>query len=108
MPYDPQMLKGVLAPLLLLLLDGQEDYGWSVVTRLQQAGFTDLNEGTVYPALTRLEKTGLLTSTLRLSSSGPARKYYLTTPKGRDEHQRLLAAWADLVHAVDTIIKETR
>ena len=108
MPYYPQMLKGVLTPLLLLLLDGQEDYGWSVVTRLQEAGFTDLNEGTVYPALTRLEKTGLLTSTLRPSSSGPARKYYLTTPKGRDEHERLLAAWADLVRAVDTILEENR
>jgi len=108
MPYDPQMLKGVLTPLLLILLDGREDYGWSVVSRLQQAGFTELNEGTVYPALTRLEKTGLLTSTLRPSTSGPARKYYLTTPKGREEHQRLVLAWRDLVHVVDTVIKENR
>ncbi len=108
MTHDPQMLKGILAPLLLLLLDTREDYGYSVVTRLQGAGFTELNEGTVYPALTRLEKAGFLTSSLRPSASGPARKYYSTTPAGRAEHPRLLAAWADLAGAVDTVIKENR
>lgn len=106
MGYDPQMLKGILAPLLLLLLDRREDYGYAVVTRLHKAGFTDLNEGTVYPALTRLEKTGFLSSTLRPSTSGPARKYYATTDAGRDEYRRLLAAWDELSAAVDTVVKE--
>lgn len=108
MTYDPQMLKGILAPLLLLLLDGHEDYGYSVVTRLQAAGFAELTEGTVYPALTRLEKAGFLTSSLRPSASGPARKYYSTTDSGRTEHQRLLAAWTELTQAVDNVVKETR
>lgn len=106
MTYDPQMLKGILAPMLLLLLDAKEDYGYSVVTRLQAAGFSELNEGTVYPALTRLEKAGFLSSSLVPSSSGPARKYYATTAQGRAEHVRLLSAWDELVGAVATVVKE--
>ena len=106
MPHDPQMLKGVLSPLLLLLLDRRTDYGYSVVTRLQDAGFDDLNESTVYPALTRMEKAGFLGSELRASTSGPARKYYATTEQGRAECQRMLSAWDDLTHAVQNILKE--
>lgn len=106
MAHDPQMLKGVLSPLLLLLLDRQENYGYAVVTQLHAAGFEELNEGTVYPALTRLEKTGLLASTLRPSSSGPARKYYATTQAGRAEYRRLLESWAELSNAVNAIVQE--
>lgn len=102
------MLKGVLTPLLLLLLDHQEDYGYAVVTRLRDAGFADLTEGTVYPALTRLERAGHLTATLRPSSSGPARKYYATTAAGRAEAARLLTAWDALAAAVATIRSEDR
>lgn len=108
MEHDPQMLKGVLAPLLLLLLDRRTDYGYSVVTRLHEAGFDELGEATVYPALTRLEKAGLLDSELRPSTSGPARKYYTTTPAGRAEHVRLLGAWRQLATAVETVIEEER
>ena len=53
MSHDAQMLKGVLSLLLLSLLGQAEGYGYSIVTRLKAAGFEDLAEGTVYPALTR-------------------------------------------------------
>lgn len=108
MEHDPQMLKGVLGPLLLLLLDRRTDYGYSVVTRLQGAGLEDLNESTVYPALTRLEKAGFLDSQLRPSSSGPARKYYSTTAAGRKECRRLLGAWQELTVAVANLVEEDR
>lgn len=106
MDHDPQMLKGVLAPLLLHLLDRRTDYGYSIVTRLQEAGLDGLNESTVYPALTRLERTGMLTSELRPSAHGPARKYYSTTDLGRRECQRLLGSWRDLAAAVTTIMED--
>ena len=107
MTRDPQMLKGVLALLLLQLVSDEDAYGYRIVTRLQDAGFADLSEGTVYPALTRLEAAGHLESYLVRSASGPARKYYRATDGGRAELTRRAAAWRELVTAVDVVTSST-
>lgn len=106
MPHDPQMLKGVLALLLLAILREGENYGYGIVTRLRESGFRDLSEGTVYPALTRLEAAGDLSSRLVKSASGPARKYYRTTDQGRAALARRRADWRDLSAAVAMVITE--
>jgi len=90
--------------LLLQIIDQAEDYGYSVVMRLQKLGFDNLAEGTEYPALTRLESKGLLSSRLDPSTSGPARKYYRTTPAGVDELERALTAWLTLSENVDNVM----
>ena len=105
--HDPQMLKGVLPLVLLRLLADEEDYGWSVVLRLRELGLAELTEGTVYPALTRLETRGLLGSRLVPSSSGPARKYYALTPAGSEELARGSAAWASLAATVHAVLSRT-
>ena len=105
--HDPQMLKGVLGLLLLSVLLDEPGYGYAIVTRLREAGFDDLAEGTVYPALTRLEAAGLLESHLERSSSGPARKYYRTTDAGLTELAARTRSWHALVTAVDTITTRT-
>ena len=105
--HDPQMLKGVLPLLLLRLVADEEDYGYSVVLRLQALGLDELTEGTVYPALTRLETRGLLGSRLVPSSSGPARKYYAITPAGAEELTRGAAAWTSLAATVHTVLSRT-
>lgn len=102
--HDPQMLKGVLSLLLLHLVAEREDYGYSLLLRLHQGGFAALGEGTVYPALSRLESNGLLDSRLVRSRSGPARKYYEITRGGTDALSRDLAAWRSLVETVDAVI----
>jgi PadR family transcriptional regulator PadR len=102
------MLKGVLGMLLLRLLAEREDYGYSVVVRLQGAGFGDLAEGTVYPALTRLEAQGLLDARLVRSSSGPARKYYRPTDAGLAELERAGKAWNELADAVGGVMSTGR
>src|ERR671917_543156 len=98
------MLKGVLGLLLLHLLAVQEDYGYALVVRLQEQGFADLSEGTVYPALTRLESQGLLEARLVRSASGPARKYYRTTDAGLAEMARAGDAWHELSAAVARVV----
>ncbi len=103
MDLDPQMLKGVLAMLLLRLLDHEESYGYAVVVRLREAGVADLAEGTVYPALTRLEAAGHLESRLVRSTAGPARKYYRTTPAGREALATRETSWQLLRDAVDRV-----
>jgi PadR family transcriptional regulator, regulatory protein PadR len=104
--HDPQMLKGVLSLLLLQLCTAQQDYGYSLVVRLQQLGFADLAEGTVYPALSRLESQGFLEARLVRSASGPARKYYGVTVSGAAELHRAHLAWASLVSSVSMVAQE--
>lgn len=106
MAHDPQMLKGVLSLLLLRLVGERDDYGYALVVRLREAGFTELTEGTVYPALTRLESAGLLGSRLVRSASGPARKYYFLTASGQAEAARALDAWTTLTANVDRVLKK--
>jgi PadR family transcriptional regulator PadR len=102
--HDPQLLKGVLSMVLLHLLAEKESYGYEVAQRLQAAGFADVLEGTVYPALTRLEREGRLATRLVPSPSGPARKYYRLTPAGLDALHAARAAWARHVTGVDAIL----
>lgn len=100
MNHDVQLLKGVLGMLLLRLLDQREDYGYAMVVRLRELGFYDVSEGSVYPALARMERHGLLTTRLVPSTAGPARKYYRLTPAGVQELERATRAWSDLVAMV--------
>ncbi len=102
--HDPQLLKGVLSMVLLHLLAEKESYGYEVAQRLQAAGFADVLEGTVYPALTRLEREGRLATRLVPSPSGPARKYYRLTPAGLDALHAASAAWARHVAGVEAVL----
>lgn len=90
--------------LLLHLLAEQESYGYEVAQRLQAAGFADVLEGTVYPALTRLEREGRLATRLVPSPSGPARKYYRLTPAGREALTNAGTLWARHVSAVEAVL----
>jgi PadR family transcriptional regulator PadR len=98
--HDPQLLKGVLSLLLLHLLAEQESYGYEVVQRLHLIGLTDMSAGTVYPALSRLEREGRLTARLVASDEGPARKYYRPTAAGRDALGEGTARWNALAVVV--------
>jgi len=102
--HDPQLLKGVLALLLLHLLAERESYGYEVVQRLQQAGFTDVLEGSVYPALARLERDGRVATRLVASPSGPARKYYRLTRNGWQALRMGGTAWARHTASVNAVL----
>jgi PadR family transcriptional regulator PadR len=99
-PHDPQLLKGVLSLLLLHLLAQRESYGYEVVQRLHSIGLTGILEGTVYPALTRLEREGRLTTRLVASNAGPARKYYLPTKAGYHTLAAGTSSWTALAEIV--------
>jgi PadR family transcriptional regulator, regulatory protein PadR len=95
-PHDPQLLKGVLSLLLLRLLGERESYGYEVVQRLQGLGLASINEGSVYPALARLEREGRLEARLIASTAGPARKYYRPTRDGVRALAEGTASWLAL------------
>jgi PadR family transcriptional regulator PadR len=103
--HDPQLLKGVLSLLLLELLAQRESYGYEVVQRLHTIGIGVL-EGTVYPALSRLEREGRLTTRLVASTSGPARKYYRPTKAGYAALADGTASWMTLAEIVTAQLSE--
>jgi PadR family transcriptional regulator PadR len=105
-PHDPQLLKGVLSLLLLELLAQRESYGYEVVQRLHAIGLVGVLEGTVYPALSRLEREGRLTTRLVASNSGPARKYYRPTAAGYAALAAGTASWTTLAEIVNAQLSQ--
>jgi PadR family transcriptional regulator len=105
---DSQLLKGVLGLVLLRLLAERESYGYELVGRVHEAGLADVPDGSIYPALTRLEREGQLESRLVPSSAGPARKYYRLSASGVEALAGGERAWRYLVGRVEPLFREGR
>ncbi len=90
----------ILAVLSQLLT---EQYGYSLKTALSEQGL-NMDEGTLYPLLRRLESQGLLTSAWRVEDSRP-RRYYSLSPEGRKVYAALSKQWRTLVRAMDGLLK---
>lgn len=101
---DSQLLKGVLGLVLLRLLAERESYGYELVGRVHEAGLADVPDGSIYPALGRLERDGHISSRLVASPSGPARKYYRPTESGRARLEEGEQAWRALVAIVEPLL----
>jgi PadR family transcriptional regulator, regulatory protein PadR len=96
-------LHGLLELCLLGLLAERRDYGLGLTNRLSEAGLGHVPGGTIYPALARLEATGMVSSAREPSTSGPPRKYFELTGAGRhalDEGRAEWRAFSRSMHAV--------
>jgi len=87
------MLKGTLEGCVLEIIDIEETYGYAITRRLNELGFADVVEGTVYTILLRLEKNRLVDVSKRPSEVGPPRKFYALNDAGRDELAAFWAKW---------------
>ncbi|WP_433522629.1 PadR family transcriptional regulator [Nocardia pseudovaccinii] len=87
------MLKGTLEGCVLEIIDTEETYGYAITRRLNELGFTDVIEGTIYAILLRLEKNGLVDVSKRSSEVGPPRKFYALNDAGRRELATFWAKW---------------
>lgn len=102
------MLKGILDGCILAIIKEKEVYGYELAETLEQYGFTSFSEGTIYPLLLRMEKEGLLTSTLRKSTAGPRRKYYSLSKKGLKELDEFVKRWVTLKENVNNVLKHQK
>lgn len=102
--HDPQLLKGVLGLILLRLLADRESYGYELATRVHGLGLVEVADGSIYPALTRLEREGHLVSRLVASTSGPARRYYRLSKSGRNALKAGARAWLSLAGVVTPLL----
>ena len=91
------MRTGSTAVMVLRLLAEQPMYGYQIVKELQTRsdGYFDLEQGTLYPALHRLEKDGLVQGKWEVVEDGPSRKYYHITEEGRLELEKSSQQWSD-------------
>lgn len=87
------------------IISTEETYGYEIVTKLQDFGFEDVKEGTIYPILVRLEKKGLISSVYKHSPLGPKRKYYFITSEGEKFIEEFIKIWNEVKESVDRIFK---
>ena len=106
--HDPQLLKGVLGLVLLALLEQHESYGYELVGRVHAAGLPGVPDGSVYPALGRLERERHVESRLVASSNGPARKYDRPTASGLALLRERAASWRALTGVVEPLLPRAR
>jgi PadR family transcriptional regulator PadR len=98
-----EMLKGTLEGCVLEIIGGEETYGYAITRRLNELGFADVVEGTVYTILQRLERNGLVQVAKRPSEQGPPRKFYALNEAGRDELARFWAKWDYVTTRIDKL-----
>jgi PadR family transcriptional regulator, regulatory protein PadR len=99
-----EVLKGHIEFLLLATIDRDPKHGYAIARSIRSAsgGAIDLAEGTVYPALYRLERAGFLASTTR-NVRGRRRRVYRLTRRGRGALGEERALWRMFTRAVDAV-----
>ncbi|HEV2618126.1 MAG TPA: PadR family transcriptional regulator [Candidatus Acidoferrales bacterium] len=102
-----EMLKGTLDMLILKIVALGPIHGYAISQRIQQISkeFFQVQQGSLYPALHRLENRGWLEAEWREASSGREAKFYKLTKKGRKQLEAEVLNWARLSDAVALILR---
>jgi transcriptional regulator len=103
---EQTLLHGTLDALVLKTLSGGPRHGYGIARYLEEAtaGAVAIEEGSLYPALYRLEKRRLLEATWGPSETGRRAKFYRLTREGRAELARETKAWAEFSAAVSRVL----
>ena len=110
MANDPDLLRSALEPIVLELIGGGASYGYEIARAIHQRSEGELlaQEGTLYPALHRLEQRGYLRSQWRASPEGRKRKHYYLTAEGRRYLEKLRDQWTAFSRVVSRILGTAR
>jgi PadR family transcriptional regulator, regulatory protein PadR len=100
-----ELRRGILA-LAVLAQCHEPQYGYSLKQHLAEHGL-DVNEGTLYPLLRRLEEQGLLDSEWRIAGESRPRRYYRINDAGRAALERLAREWQSLETALGRLLAST-
>jgi PadR family transcriptional regulator, regulatory protein PadR len=101
--------QGTLDLLILKVVALGPLHGYAIAQRLQQISrdVVQVQQGSLYPALHRLENKGLLAAEWKLSDTGREAKFYRLTRKGRTHMQQETASWHRLTEAIGLILTTT-
>ena len=101
------LLQGTLDLLILKTLKTGPKHGWGITESIQSVSLEALKikEGSLYPALHRLEKNGYVKSEWGLSENNRKAKYYRLSAKGQRQFEAETAYWEGFVNAVQLVLK---
>jgi transcriptional regulator len=105
---EGEMLKGHLDMIVLAALSGGPAHGYAIIQEIQRrsGGAFELAEGTIYPALHRLEQAGLLDSRWTTAESGRRRRVYSLTKRGAQALVDHRAVWRRFADAIGGLLGE--
>ena len=103
------LLQGTLDMLVLKALQLEPMHGWGITERIEQwsESVLQLGQGTLYPALYRLERQGLIRSEWKVTANNRRARYYALTREGRRRFSDELAQWRRMSRAVNLVLDAT-
>jgi transcriptional regulator len=101
------VLQGTLDMMVLKTLTVGSMHGWGITERLEDAskGVFQLNQGSLYPALYRLERQGLISSSWKVTENNRRARYYALAAAGRRKLAIELERWTRQSHAVNLVLR---
>ena len=107
---ERELLKGSTDSLLLALLSERPMYGYEILREVESRsdGYFNMKEGTLYPALHRMERDGLVEGLWRTAPSGQYRRYYAISRQGLQRLEQRRTEWRSFSHAVDLVIASAK
>ena len=106
MPKPSDLLQGTLDLLILRTIAREPLHGWGISKRIQlvSGDVLAVGQGSLYPALHRLEQQGWITAEWKDSDLGRSAKFYALTREGKKQLERELKSWRRLSSAVELVI----
>lgn len=106
MTKKADVLRGTLDMLILRILDRGDDHGWGITQKLEQFSnrALQLDEGTLYPALYRMEDRGWLASEWRMTENDRRAKYYALTKAGRKQLEAQKESWDRMIGIIEAVM----
>jgi len=103
-----ELVQGTLPLLILRTLETGPNHGFAIARRIQQVSkdVLKVEEGSLYPALHRLEVQGRIESEWRATENNRNAKYYRLTRAGRKQLEREAARWNAIADAIATVLRE--
>ena len=107
MSRPSDVLQGTLDLLLLTMLALEPLHGWAISQRLKQVSgdVLQVSDGSLYPALHKLEQEGWITAQWKTSELGRRAKFYSLTRLGRRQLDKEAASWERLSNAISAVVK---
>jgi PadR family transcriptional regulator PadR len=107
MTRTPDLLPGTVDLLILRTLQKDALHGWAIAERIQEISedVLQINQGSLYPALHRLEHQGWLDAEWKVSELGRRAKYYRLTTSGRRQLTVEARDWERMSHAIGRVMK---
>jgi len=102
------LIQGTLDLLILKTLTAEPKHGWAIAKRIQQVSedVLQITQGSLYPALHRLEQQGWIKAQRGQTATGREGKFYALTAAGRKQLTKELASWDRLSGAIHLVIRE--